>query len=136
VLPDQHDVADINNVRQQLADDDDRLTLDNSIEQRQQTAADREKPERHRHHTLAHALARDPLYQEARGEHELRHQPEGQPKIEFADEYVVEIVAERLAELDQHHFTSVATGVGFLRRISHHTPNRSMIPIQSLSKNP
>ena len=40
------------------------------------------------------------------------------------------------AENENHHFTSVTTGFGFLRRISHQTPNRSMIPIQSLSKNP
>ena len=135
-LPDQHDVSDIDDVRQELPDDDDRLTLDDPIEQRQQAAPDREEPERHRHYALACTFARNPLHQEARGKHELRHEAKGQPEIEFADEHVVEIVAERLAELDQHHFTSVTTGVGFLRRISHHTPNRSMIPIQSLSKNP
>ena len=45
-------------------------------------------------------------------------------------------IAKRSAVLNQHQRTSVATGVDFLRRISHHTPARSMIPIHSRSKKP
>ena len=62
--------------------------------------------------------------------------PERQPKIELDDEDIVQIIAEVLPVLDQHQFTSVAAGVGFLRRINHHTPARSMIPIHSRSKKP
>ena len=125
-------------VAMRLADDDDGLTFGDAVDQRHQPAAHREEPERHRHHALVRARSlRDPLHQEARGEQQLRDQPEGQPEIELGDEDVVEIIAERLPVLDQSSdVTSVATGVGFLRRISHHTPARSMIPIHSRSKKP
>jgi phosphate:Na+ symporter len=136
VLHDQHDVSDVDDRRHRLAEDDHRLTLGDAVDQRHQPASHREEPERHRHHALSGALARNPLHQETGGEQQLRDQPEGQPEIELGDEYVVEIVAKRLAVLNQHQITSVAMGVGFLRRISHHTPARSMIPIHSRSKKP
>src|SRR5205809_568147 len=81
-LEDQHDVADVDDVRQQLAEDDDRLALDEAVDQRHQAAADREEPEGKRHDALARALARDPLHQEARGKSELSREAEHQPEIE------------------------------------------------------
>jgi hypothetical protein len=116
--------------------DDNWLALDQAVDQRQQPAADREEPECQRHHAFSRPLACDPLDQEARGKGELCNQAEGQPEVELGDEDIVEIIVEGLPVLDQHHFTSVTSGVGFLRRINHHTPARSMIPIHSRSKKP
>src|SRR5258705_187425 len=135
-LHDQHDVSDIDDGRQRLADDDHGFAFDDAVDQRHQSASHREEPERHWHDALARAFAGYPLHQKTRGKEQLRDQPEREPEIEFGDEHIVKIVAERLAVLDHHHCTSVATGVGFLRRISHHTPTRSMIPIHSRSKKP
>src|SRR3569832_2924646 len=135
-LEDQHQVANIDDVRGQLADDDNWLALDQAVYQRQQPAADREEPERQRHDAFSSPLARDPLHQKASGKGQLRNKAEGQPEVELGDKNVVDVVAECLPVLDQHYFTSLATGVGFLRRISHHTPARSMIPIHSRSKKP
>ena len=136
IFHDQHDVADVDDRRQSLADDNHGFALGDAVDQRHQAAAHREEPERHRHHALSGALAGNPLHQKARGEQQLRDQAERQPEIELGDEDIVEIIAERLPVLNDHHVTSVATGVGFLRRISHHTPARSMIPIHNRSKKP
>src|SRR5262249_49788380 len=116
--------------------DDDGFAFNEAVDQRHRSASHREKPERHRHDALAGSLAGDPLHKEARSEGKLRPQTECQPEIELGDEDIVEITAERLTVLDQHRFPSVPSGVAFLRRISHHTPNRSMMPIHSRSKKP
>ena len=65
----------------------------------------------------------------------LRHKSQDDPAVELDDEYIMQVGDERVEQF-RHEVTSVATGVGFLRRISHHTPARSMIPIQSRSKKP
>src|ERR1700760_3424111 len=102
---DQHQVTDIDDVREQLSDDDDRLALDQTVDQRQQASADREHPESDRHHAFACPLARDPLDQEAGAEGELRNQAEGKPEVEFGNEDIVQIVVECLPVLNQHYLT-------------------------------
>ncbi len=72
LLEDQHNVADIDQRRDALAEDDHRLALHDAVDQRHQPAAHREDPECERDDALAGALARDPLHQEAAGEQELR----------------------------------------------------------------
>jgi drug/metabolite transporter (DMT)-like permease len=67
-LDDQHDVADVNDVRQQLTEDDDGLAFDEAVDQGHRAARDREKPKRHRHHAFSRAFAHDPLHEETRCE--------------------------------------------------------------------
>src|SRR5262245_56562376 len=106
VLPDQHDVPDVDDGRQRLSENDHRLALDDAVDQRHQPAPHRAEPERHRHHAVAGTLACDPLHEESRGEEQLRDEAEREPEVELGDEDVVEIVVERLPVLNEHHCTS------------------------------
>src|SRR2546427_8405309 len=74
LLEDEHDVADIDDRRQPLAEDDHRLALDQAIDQRHQPAAHGENPERERDDAFSCTFARDPLHQETCGEQQLRGQ--------------------------------------------------------------
>jgi drug/metabolite transporter (DMT)-like permease len=77
VLPDQHDIADVDDVRQQLTEDDNGLAFDEAVDERHRAAGYREKPKRHRHHAFSRAFAHDPLHEEACSEGKLRGQAEG-----------------------------------------------------------
>src|SRR5262245_6968265 len=95
-------VARVDEHTEALAEDEDRIADIERIAEQQQPAADREEPERDRHHHLSRALGCDPLHHKAHGEHDLRHIAEQYPPLEFGYENVVQVVADRLREINQH----------------------------------
>src|SRR5262249_12694275 len=59
------EVAGIDEHAKALAEDENRIADEKSVAEQQHAAADREEPERDRHHHLAGALGGDPLHHEA-----------------------------------------------------------------------
>src|SRR5262245_25520244 len=84
------EVARIHEHAETLAEDKDRIADIERIAEQQQPAADREEPERDRHHHLSRTLGRNPLHHEAHGEHDLRQITEQHPPLELGDEDFVQ----------------------------------------------
>ena len=85
-----------------MADDEDRILAIDGIAQQHQAAADREDPERGRHHAAPGPLGGDPLHDEAHGEQNLRDVADQQTPIHVAEKDVVQVAAEGAREIDQH----------------------------------
>src|SRR5262249_52471123 len=90
------EIASVDENAEALTQDEYRVANVERITEQQQPAADREEPERDRHHHLAGTLGGDPLHQEAHREHDLRDIAEQHPPLELGDEHLVQVVAERL----------------------------------------
>src|SRR5215203_5643622 len=101
-LKNQHEIADVYEYGQRLAQDDDAVAPGDAVDQRQHAAAHREEPKRQRHHAAAGALACDPLHDEAQPKQKLRDDAEAEPEIEARDENVVEISPDILRQADPH----------------------------------
>src|SRR5262245_37268941 len=95
-------VARVDEHAEALAEDEDWIADIERIAEQQQPAADREEPERDRHDHLSRALGRNPLHHEAHGEHDLHQIAEQHPPLELGYENVVQVVADRLREINQH----------------------------------
>src|SRR5579863_9845522 len=132
---DEIKIAQVDDEAERLAGNEYRIAPVERIDEQQCPAADRKKPERDRNHAAARPFRCDPLHHKAHRKKALRDKSQSDPGIEFDDENIVEI-AGKIVEQLRHRVTSVATGVCFLRRISHHTPARSITPIHSRSKKP
>ena len=72
-------IAQVNEYAERLAGDEDHVLAVERIDQKQNSAADREQPERHRNDAMAGALRGDPLHQKARREQRLGNEDRATP---------------------------------------------------------
>src|SRR5512146_3133136 len=99
---DKLQIAQIDEHAERLPDDEHRVLAIERVAEQHQAAADREHPERGRHHTAPGPLRGDPLYHEAHGEHPLRDVTDQDAPIGIADEHLVQIAADGARDIDQH----------------------------------
>ena len=81
---DQNQVAAIDEQAEGLAQDEDRVSAYNRIEQQAGTAEETQIPEGDRHNALAAPLGSQPLHDEATGEGHLGEQPDDDPCVEVS----------------------------------------------------
>src|ERR1043166_9026013 len=72
----EHEVADVNDQRGRLAEDDDGIAAEDAVDRHQQSAGKGEIPERDRHVTDLAPLGSDPLHEESGGKEGLRDEAE------------------------------------------------------------
>src|SRR5882672_2432087 len=96
------EVARVDEHAKTLAQDEHRVADVERIAEQQHSAADREEPEGDRHDHLAGALGGDPLHEKAHREHDLCDIAEQHPPLEFGDEDLVQIGADRVRKFNEH----------------------------------
>ena len=106
LLGDQHQVADIDEDREGLAEDDHDVAAGKAVDQGHQAARDGQNPEPDRDDALFRLFARDPLHEEAGAEHELGEHAEGRPEVEPGNHQIVEIKSQIVGKAHQHQTIS------------------------------
>src|SRR6476660_544575 len=99
---DKLQIAQIDEHAEGLPYDEHRVFPVERVTEQHQTAADREHPERGRHDTPAGAFRGYPLHDETHGEQRLCDIADQNSPIHASDEYIVEIAANGLCDIDQH----------------------------------
>src|SRR4029077_17551692 len=94
-------IAQVNEYTERLAGDEDHVLAVEGINQKQETAADREQPKSHGDDAVASARGGDPLDQEAHREQRLSNKPEQHPPIEPGDENIGQIRADRVRHFNE-----------------------------------
>src|SRR5690606_29509001 len=96
------EIARVHEEAERLPGDEDRIAPMNCINQQEQAAANREKPECKRDHHAVLALARYPLHGETRCEQNLRDKAERNPPVQLRDKDLVQVVADFASQINEH----------------------------------
>src|SRR5471030_3239507 len=91
---DELQIAQIDEYAERLPDNEHRVFAVQRVAEQHQPAANREYPERGRHHAAAGAFGGDPLHDKAHREQNLRDIADEDAPIHVSDEHIVQIAPE------------------------------------------